>query len=138
VFLHIERGSSVPLSAQIMEQLRSQCLTGKLRPGDRLPSVRDLATQLAVNVNTVFRVYERLAAEGLVELRHGDGTYVSPQGGEVQSQLLAQRQKFDLEFEAVVNQGLMLGLSATELRAKVSAIVGSKKTSLPGSGKSST
>ena len=57
MFVHIERGSSVPISRQISEQLRSQCLSGTLAAGEKLPSVRELAQQLAVNVNTVFRIY---------------------------------------------------------------------------------
>ena len=119
MFLHVERGSSVPISRQIAEQLRSQCLTGMLKPGEKLSSVRDLAQQLAVNVNTVFRVYERLAAEGLIELRHGDGTYVCPRRTQANSQLAAQRDRFQREFDAIVQQGMMLGYSAAELRARL-------------------
>src|SRR5580704_12108450 len=78
MFIRVERGSSIPISRQIGEQIRAQCLAGTLKPGDSLPAVRRLAQQLAVNVNTVLRVYERLAAEKLIEMRHGDGTYVLP------------------------------------------------------------
>ena len=60
------------------EQIRVQCLAGLLEPGQCLPSVRQLAKELVVNVNTVVRVYECLAAEGLVEMRHGEGTFVLP------------------------------------------------------------
>ena len=73
MYIRIERGSSAPISRQIAEQIRAQCLAGVLKPGRCLPSVRQLASEIAVNVNTIVRVYERLAAEGLVELRHGDG-----------------------------------------------------------------
>ena len=54
-----------------------RCASRALQPGDRLPSVRQLAQELAVNQNTILRVYERLTAEGLLERRHGDGTYVA-------------------------------------------------------------
>ncbi|MES2788031.1 MAG: GntR family transcriptional regulator [Planctomycetota bacterium] len=121
MFLHIERGSSVPISRQITEQLRAHCLAGTLASGDKLPSVRELAQQLAVNVNTVFRVYERLAAEKLIELRHGDGTYVSQPSQEAVSQLAAQREKYFREFDAVVQQGVLLGLTAAELRVRLTA-----------------
>lgn len=119
MFVHIERGSSVPISRQIAEQVRSQCLSGHLPVGQRLPSVRELAGQLAVNVNTVFRIYERLAAEGLIELRHGDGTYVCPPKNEANAQLAAQREKFQKEFEALVQQGVMLGYTAADFRARL-------------------
>ena len=121
MFVHIERGSSVPISRQIAEQLRSQCLSGTLATGDKLPSVRELAQQLAVNVNTVFRIYERLAAEGLIELRHGDGTYVSPKPRQADSRLETQRDKFGLEFDALIHQGAMLGFTAAELRARLAS-----------------
>jgi GntR family transcriptional regulator len=119
MFLHIERGSLVPISRQITEQLRSQCLAGSLQAGEKLPSVRELAQQLAVNVNTVFRIYERLAAEGLIELRHGDGTYVCPPPKQADSQLVLQREKFHREFDSLIQQGVMLGFSATELRTRL-------------------
>ena len=121
MFVHIERGSSIPISRQIAEQLRSQCLSGALVAGEKLPSVRELAQQLAVNVNTVFRIYERLAAEGLIELRHGDGTYVCPRRNESRSELSTQRDKFGLEFDALIQRGVMLGFSDAELRAMLTS-----------------
>ena len=127
MFVHIERGSSVPISRQIAEQLRSQCLSGTLLAGDKLPSVRELAQQLAVNVNTVFRIYERLAAEGLIELRHGDGTYVCPRSQQVDSQLETQRAKFGLEFDALIQQGVMLGFTANELRTRLTSALASAR-----------
>ena len=119
MFVHIERGSQVPISRQIGEQLRSQCLSGTLHAGEKLPSVRELAQQLAVNVNTVFRIYEHLAAEGLIELRHGDGTYVCPRLEQADSQLEQQRDKFIREFESLIQQGVMLGFTSAELRTRL-------------------
>jgi GntR family transcriptional regulator len=116
MFLRIQRGSSVPVSRQIDAQIRGQILSGALRPEDQLLSVRELARELAVNVNTVFRVYERLAAEGLVELRHGDGTYVAHRGkSAVSAQLTERRGEFERELDGLVRRGLMLGLTPIEL-----------------------
>lgn len=129
MFVHIERGSSIPISRQIAEQLRSQCLSGTLVAGERLPSVRELAQQLAVNVNTVFRIYERLAAEGLIELRHGDGTYVSPRRTESRSELSAHRDKFGLEFDALIQRGVMLGFTDAELRAMLTSALATARKS---------
>src|ERR1041385_5181169 len=84
MFVKIESSTGVPITRQIADQIRAACASGTLKPGERLPSVRELARQLTVNQNTVLRVYERLAAEGLLERRHGDGTYVAddlPSGG---------------------------------------------------------
>jgi GntR family transcriptional regulator len=77
VFIRVESTSGVPITKQIAEQIRTRCASRALQPGDRLPSVRQLAQELAVNQNTILRVYERLTAEGLLERRHGDGTYVA-------------------------------------------------------------
>ena len=129
MFVHVERGSSIPISRQISEQLRSQCLSGTLSSGEKLPSVRELAQQLAVNVNTVFRIYERLAAEGLIELRHGDGTYVCPKLRQADSQLMAQRDKFGLEFDAIIQQGVMLGFTAAELRTRLTTAIAAARKS---------
>src|SRR5580700_8107259 len=77
MFIRIESSSGVPILRQIADQIRSHSATGTLAPGDRLPSVRQLARDLAVNPNTILHVYERLTAEGLLERRHGDGTYLA-------------------------------------------------------------
>ena len=74
--LRIEPSSGVPISRQIADQIRSQCVAGALKTGDRVPSVRELARELAVNQNTILHVYERLTAEGWLETRHGSGTFV--------------------------------------------------------------
>jgi GntR family transcriptional regulator len=77
VRIRVETSSGMPITRQIAAQIRAQCASRALRPGDRLPSVRALAAELAVNQNTILRVYERLTAEGLLERRHGDGTFVA-------------------------------------------------------------
>lgn len=127
--IRIERGSSTPISRQIMEQIRAHCLSGTLQPGDSLPSVRKLASRLGVNVNTVVRVYERLAAECLVEMRHGEGTFVLPQAAisENRQQLAEQREQLEREFSAVVHQGLLLGLTAAELRKLLTSSIADAK-----------
>ena len=89
----------MPITRQIAAQIRAQCASGALQPGERLPSVRALAAELAVNQNTILRVYERLTAEGLLERRHGDGTFVAdrvPSG-----QMRAQRQLLRQEIARV-------------------------------------
>jgi GntR family transcriptional regulator len=132
MFIRVERGSSVPISRQIAEQIRAQCLSGTLKPGDALPAVRRLARQLAVNVNTILRVYERLAAEKLVEMRHGDGTYVLPAAAKASgSRLLAeQRDQYIRELNAIVRRGLLLGLKPHELRRMVTSAVAAARAGI--------
>jgi GntR family transcriptional regulator len=121
MLIRIQRGSAVPISRQLSEQIRAQCLSGALRAGTQLPSVRQLSAQLAVNVNTVFRVYERLAADGVLELRQGEGTFVAARkpAALADQQRDAQREQFAREFASLAQRGLMWGYSVQELKQLV-------------------
>ncbi|MEM9417899.1 MAG: GntR family transcriptional regulator [Planctomycetota bacterium] len=113
MFIQIDKSSSTPVSRQVMDQIRAQCLSRSLRPGDKLDSVRQLAVQLAINPNTVLRVYEKLTAEGLLVRRHGAGTFVAePVPG---GQLDSERAQFEEEFAHLVRRGTMLGYRPAEL-----------------------
>jgi GntR family transcriptional regulator len=68
--------SGVPFYRQIIDQVKSAIATGMLEPGDRLPTVRQLAVDLSVNPNTVSRAYTELELTGLVETQLGSGTFV--------------------------------------------------------------
>ncbi len=114
MFIRIETTSGVPITRQIADQIRAQCASGVLAPGDRLPSVRALARELAVNQNTILRVYERLTMAGLLVMRHGDGTYVAPDPPS--GQLDAQREQLRHEVERLVHKANVLGLDAGALR----------------------
>lgn len=72
----IDPRSSIPLYAQIAGRLRGAIAAGDLRPGEPLPSVRQLAGELRVNPATVVQAYRDLEAEGFVEMRQGAGTFV--------------------------------------------------------------
>jgi GntR family transcriptional regulator len=113
MFLRIEKGSAVPISRQIADQIASLCASGILRPGERLPSVRELARELAVNQNTVLRVYERLSGEGLLDMRHGQGTFVAARSRS--GQLAVHRGRLIDELRHVARQAIGLGLSSDEL-----------------------
>lgn len=114
MFIRLEPGSGVPITRQIADQIRLLCATGGLRPGDRLASVRELARQLTVNQNTILRVYERLTAEGLLERRHGNGTFVA--GQQPAGQLEAQRGLLQAEVDRVVRRAGELGLDDDQLQ----------------------
>lgn len=77
VAVGVNFGSAVPAYRQLYEGLREAILSGRLRPGSRLPATRRLAEELAVSRNTVMRTFELLVAEGYVESRVGSGTFVS-------------------------------------------------------------
>ena len=76
----IESSSRAPIYRQLVGQIREAVARGRLKPEERLPSVRDLSRQLVINPNTVARVYRELEVEGLLELRHGVGAFVASRG----------------------------------------------------------
>jgi GntR family transcriptional regulator len=67
----------VPIYLQLMEQVKHAIETGALRPGEQLPGIRPLAEELVINPNTVAKAYRELEHEGIIELRHGAGAFVS-------------------------------------------------------------
>src|SRR5207302_5582934 len=67
----------VPIYLQLMEQVKHAVETGALRGGEQLPGIRPLAAQLVINANTVAKAYRELEHEGVIELRHGAGAFVS-------------------------------------------------------------
>jgi len=69
--------TGVPIYLQLMEQVKHAIETGALRPGEQLPGIRPLAEELVINPNTVAKAYRDLQHEGVIELRHGAGAFVS-------------------------------------------------------------
>ena len=74
--IEVNPSSPVPLYQQIAEQLRRMIALGALQPGDRLPTVRELAADSRVNRNTAARAIQQLESEGIVRTRVGQGTFV--------------------------------------------------------------
>jgi GntR family transcriptional regulator len=73
----IDPDDATPIYAQLERGLRAGIATGRLRPGDQLPTVRQLAVDLSVNANTVARVYAELERAGVIETRRGVGSFIS-------------------------------------------------------------
>jgi GntR family transcriptional regulator len=72
----LDRSSGVPAYRQLVDQVRQALRLGILRPGDQLPTVRDVVKQVAINPNTVHRAYRDLEHQGLTEGRPGSGTFI--------------------------------------------------------------
>jgi GntR family transcriptional regulator len=73
----IDPQDRTPLYAQLERAFRAAIATGRLRPGDQLPTVRQLAVELRINANTVARVYVDLERSGVIETRRGVGSFVT-------------------------------------------------------------
>ena len=74
--ISIDLRSDIPIYLQIVEQSRQQLTSGGLKPGDQLPTVRALASELRINFNTVSRAYRVLDQSGIISTQQGRGTYI--------------------------------------------------------------
>jgi len=112
--LSLHSHSGTPIYLQVREQRRLAVSTGAVRPGEQLPTVRELAGQLRINSNTIARVYRELQAEGLLVSRQGSGTFVADG-----ALALVDRQTIETvqqRMRGVVALGMSIGLSAPRLR----------------------
>jgi len=109
---------TTPIYLQLKERIVAMILDGLLKPGDALPSVRQIAADYQLNPITVSRAYQELADEQLVEKRRGLGMYVTP--GAPEQLLASERRRFlTEEWPAIVERIQRLGLSWSELRASL-------------------
>src|SRR5438270_7775696 len=105
--------SGVPLYLQLMEQVKHAIETGALRPGEQLPGIRPLSEELVINPNTVAKVYRELEHEGIIELRHGSGAFVSQNA---RAPKLAKTLRAARSIAGTVERLHALGRSDDELR----------------------
>lgn len=77
LLLKIDPRTGVPVYRQIMDQIKYYLASGALKPGVVLPSIRQLAVEMAVNPTTIVRAYAELEHEGVVEIRHGKGAFIA-------------------------------------------------------------
>ena len=114
----IDLTSHTPVYLEIMGQVKCAIATGELKPGDQLPTVRQLAADLRVNFNTVARAYRLLDEEGIISTQHGRGTYIldrlSPKDGEKM-----RRKQLVLLAEHFVTEAEKLGFTPAEVRKLV-------------------
>ena len=116
--IHLNSRDPRPIYEQIMDNLRRLIISGGVAPGEKLPSVRELAAQLAINPNTIQRAYEALEREGYVYTVAGRGTFAAPQsdvGAERRGKLLA-------DFAEAARELLYLGVSPDQLKAHLDTI----------------
>lgn len=112
----IHPSSGVPIYRQLIDQVHALIAGGKLREGDLLPSVRQVAAAAAVNPMTVSKAYSRLEVEGVVERLRGQGMRVAPIGrkGQATAPLAERQQQFRQLVEPALHRALQLGLSEAE------------------------
>ena len=112
--LNLDYRDARPIYEQVRDGLRRLMVTGVIREGEKLPSVRALASSLAINPNTIQRAYESLEAEGYVYSIPGKGSFAAPRTGD---SLLGH-------FDTVTAELLYLGVTGEQLTARVRAMEG--------------
>lgn len=117
---NLDRGSGVSTYLQLVHQVKQALRLGTLRPGDQLPTAREVVERLAINPNTVLKAYRELEREGLVEGRPGMGTFVR-EG--VAGPTLADHTRLRRSLEAWVREARAAGLDQEDLRALFAAVL---------------
>jgi GntR family transcriptional regulator len=117
MLLSINETDSRPIYLQIISQIKEQVSTGTLRPGDELPSVRDLADSLGINMHTVRNAYLKLRDQGIINLRLGRKARVAP----LQPSSASPASAVDIadRLKEIIIDALLLGLTPDYLRQLV-------------------
>ena len=113
--MHLDYRDGRPIYVQIMDDLRQQIALGVLPPGEKLPSVRDLAAQLSINPNTIQRAYRQLEMEGWICTVAGKGCFAC----EKPSQAWEEEDQLMEQFTQTARQLLALGHTRQELAARL-------------------
>lgn len=113
----LDHSSGVPVYRQLMDQVQGAVASGRLKPGDQLPTIRRVAVDLAVNPNTVSRSYRELEQSGTVDTQHGSGCFIAEPVSHSSS--TAARRLSQLALEAAARagaNGFTVAQLVTELR----------------------
>jgi GntR family transcriptional regulator len=111
--IHIQAQGGVPIYLQVMQQIKYLVASGRLKPGDELPSIRVLAEQLLVNPNTIARAYRELESAGVVEKRRTAGTYIADTGSP-----LARKERLKLlkqQIDGLLVEAFQMGFELDEV-----------------------
>ena len=104
--IHLDYRDARPIYAQIADNFRMQIRTGVLVSGDKLPSVRELASELAINPNTIQRAYRELEAQGYIASVSGKGSFVCDMTRQDSEDLVSLWSDFDKITEKLLESGI--------------------------------
>src|SRR5262245_12751999 len=111
----LDASSGVPFYRQIIDQVLFGIASGKLKQGEQLPTARQLAVDLAINLNTVAKAYKEMEIRGIVETHQGSGTFIADRP--VSKPALERRKTVDRLVDDLVRRASELGLSVDEIVA---------------------
>ena len=121
MLFRLDSESGMPFYQQIVRQAKQMIAGGRLQPGDRLPTVRELAAQLVVNPNTVARAYLDLEREGVVETRRGQGTFACAPANRIAD---AERRRIITDLlRHVLVEAYRLNMSSTDVREALDVLL---------------
>ncbi len=120
--IQLDEASPTPKYQQIVEQVRALAATGALAPRSPLPSVRQLAADLGINVNTVLAAYHALESEGVILLRHGARAVIHPRLARNIEPRHDDVERIRAALERIRTDALLLGLTPERLRALAAEI----------------
>ena len=119
--MKLVQNSGVPIYKQIAESLKSDILSGRLKQGEYLPSIRGLASELRISVITTMKAYEELQAEGLVTAVQGKGFFINAQDSEMLKE--QHMRKVEEALLEAISSAKIAGLSKTELKDTLSTLL---------------
>lgn len=117
MWFDINPGSSIPVYLQLVNRIREAVARGILAPGDRMPTVRELASQLTINPNTIAKAYQRLERDGVIMTMGSKGSYIS--GNLPGSSDDEGRQVIADLLDKLLVEAFHRGVNATEFRTLV-------------------
>ena len=112
--IKVDTSSFVPIYEQIKKEFKKEIFSGNLKPNDPLPSIRDLATELLINPNTVARAYRELEMQGFIYTRKGKACYISDDS----TQLMVEERKSILiqSLDELIGEAKKYGLDPEEIK----------------------
>jgi GntR family transcriptional regulator len=113
--IHIDKRAPIPIHHQIKDQIMGLIHAGQLAAGEQLPTIRALSIELAVNFNTVAHAYHELDAEGIIQTRRGEGTFVAATPNAAEMQVLREKTLQKL-VATLLAEATRLGYTPAEVR----------------------
>jgi GntR family transcriptional regulator len=113
----IESASRAPIYRQLVAQIREAIARGRLKPEERLPSVRELSRELVINPNTVARVYTELERDGILNTRPGLGVFVAQPRNELTKRV--RKERLVCLVDGLLTEAVHLGFTGEELSGVV-------------------
>ena len=123
---HLDIRADLPNYQQIVDQIKAQIASGTLRPGEQLPTVRALATDLRINFNTVARAYRILDEERIISTQQGRGTYITEKPPPKVTERM-RRESLENLAKRYIEEATRLGFTETEIRQMVTDQLKSSK-----------